>query len=640
MSTNSDTTAANPIRETIEESQKMSILDKEMKKISKARVNILRSVEAIIYDPDRDQDSIREAATDIRKNCGIMSDQIIIGTDAVAESLLKVKDASDYAEWQHTLKDAARVTSASSRLLGDHVKTVENPEIRESIAYARGALDTTEQVALEQRRRGVIVSLNGPLAEYALHDGRMMGIIGNPEKEELGVVIGKAENQVVLRREDQTLVAVPVPDPSIYRRVDVGEAISLVAHERGDYVRNMAMEKQVHAMTGMVQRNNLANAFVKVNDEATTKALAQAKAQIGDAAWKQGHTPEAEKIVRAALKERGASYETQLSGKLTRVSLAETEANGAKFQKLRVTLENDGGKTILSADLGSEFAQRLIAKLDRATQEQPGQTVTIGSFAETVERDGKSFVNHVATLKNADGKEIQAMPGHFERAKEAITKAQEPLIASGVGGNKAILNNIADATRQAYFAEVVRGMSNSLEKQEVNTVEAKKQEYPRLEAHLKAPDKTWHSASLYQDREGHPRGSVAIENREKGVQEKHLVVYTEKVSEKTGEKFLSAKIDREDGKQLFVTIMPHEKNGERWLAASFAERDREKEKGHQLTPITGKGGELKPNAALLEKADVDRTAKYVRETFKVDPVQAHQRSVERKSSGLGLGVAK
>jgi hypothetical protein len=405
----------------IEES-KMSVLEKEMQEIRRAKSNIQAGVDTILYTNEHAADSVtrtREAATDIRKNCGIMSDQIILGSDAVAESL--VQDAREYARWQHTLQNAARFTFNSSRLISEHAKTVENPDMRESIAYARGALDTTEQVALEQRRRGVIVSLNGPLAEYALQDGESMGIIGTPKEKEAGIVLGKASEKVVLQREDGTMVAVPTI-PKIYQRINVGDAVgfSYIGHDYGGYRLSSHVEKQ----------------------------------------------------------------------------------------------------------------------------------------------------------------------------------------------------------------------------QKVNEMEAKKQEYPRLEAHLKAPDKTWHSASLYQDREGHPRGAIAIENADKGIKDKYMVVYAEKVSEKTGEKFLSAKIDREDGKQLFVTIMPHEKDGNRWLAASFAERDREKEKGHQLTPITGKGGELKPNAALLEKADVDRTAKYVRETFKVDPVQAHQRSVERKSSGLGLGVAK
>jgi hypothetical protein len=396
----------------------MSILDKEMQEIRRAKSNIQVGVDTILHTNEHAADSVprvREAATDIRKNCGILSDQIILGSDAVAESL--VQDAREYARWQHTLQDAAQFTGKSSHRLGDHVKTVENPDMRESIAYARGALDTAEQVALEQRRRGVIVSLNGPLAEYALQDGESMGIIETPKEKEVGVVLGKASKKVVLQRKDGTMVAVPT-SPKIHQRINVGDAVgfSHAGHDYGGYI-----------------------------------------------------------------------------------------------------------------------------------------------------------------------------------------------------------------------------LSSHLEKQELlNTPEAKKQEYPRLEAHLKSPDKTWHSASLYQDGEGHPRGSVAIENREKGVQEKHLVVYAEKISDKNGEKFLSAKIDRENGKQLFVTIMPHEKDGNRWLAASFAERDREKEKGHQLTPITGKGGELKPNAALLEKVDMDRTAKYVRETFKVDPVQVHQRSVERKSNGQGV----
>ena len=174
-----------------------------------------------------------------------------------------------------------------------------------------------------------------------------------------------------------------------------------------------------------------------------------------------------------------------------------------------------------------------------------------------------------------------------------------------------------------------------MEKEKGMEKQIEKQQYPRMEAHLKSPDNTWHSASLYIDKEGQPRGVIAVENREQGIAEKHSVQFTEKVSEKTGEKFLTAKAEREDGKVLYVNIVPHEKGGERFLSASFAERDLSKEKGQQLSPITGTGGTLKPNAALLEKSDKDRTAQYVRETLKVDPARE-----VGKSKDKGLQPAK
>jgi hypothetical protein len=377
----------------------------------------------------------------------------------------------------------------------------------------------------------------------------------------------------------------------------------------------------------MMQRNNLADAFVQVNDEATNQALAQARAEIGDAAWKQGHNPETEKVVRAALKEHGARYETQLSGKLTGVTLAETQANGAKFQKLRVTLENGEDKTILSADLGSEFAQRLIAKLDRATQEHGGQTVTIGGFTEAKERDGRTFTNHVATMKDVEGKEIQAVTGHFERAKEAIEKAQEPLRQNGMGDNKTVMNNIAESAREQYFAGVVQEMSERLKEQGIS----QKQTLPRLEGHQKDEQGTWRSVGLYVDPEGKPRGVLVVENKEQGVKERHSVAFQERTS-KSGIPMLTATATREGGGKLYVNVLPHENRGtgEKFLSASFGERDKE----GTFRQIEGQGGGLKPNDALIQAGNQDRTAQLVREKLGVDVLARHREKGQEQAQGV------
>jgi hypothetical protein len=218
----------------------------------------------------------------------------------------------------------------------------------------------------------------------------------------------------------------------------------------------------------LMQRNNLANAFLLVNDEATDRALQKARDEVGDAAWKQGHSKETEKVVREELKREGVRYETEITGKLAGVELATTEANGAEFQKLRVKLDNGQDRVVLTADLSSEFAQRLIAKLEAA---EPGQTVTIGGFAESVERDGKSFVNHVATLKDEQKQEIKAVPGHFEKSREAIDKAQAGLRAAGLDKDKATMSKVAKSAREQYFAEVVQGIADRFPKREVSQVQ-------------------------------------------------------------------------------------------------------------------------------------------------------------------------
>ena len=375
----------------------------------------------------------------------------------------------------------------------------------------------------------------------------------------------------------------------------------------------------------MMQRNNLANAFIAINDGPTNAALAAAKTEIGEATWKQGHTPGAEKTVRAALQAQGARYETELSGELTGITLAETQANGEKFQKLRVTLENGADKTILSADLSSEYAQRLIAKLDRASQEQAGQTVSIGGFAESVERDGRAYTNHVATMRDAQKQEITAVPGHFEQAQERVSQAQAPMLAAGMGDNKKVLNQIADTAREAYFAEVVQGLAERLKEQGV----APKQAYPRLEGHQQDEQGTWRSVGLYVDNQGTARGVLAVENPEQGLKERHSVEFSERTS-KSGIPMLSASISREDGSKTYVNILPHENRntGEKFLSASFGERDPD----GKLRQVEGKGGGLKLNEAVKQLGNQDRTVQMAREKFGVDvlaPSKEQAQGVER-----------
>ncbi|MBU2859427.1 hypothetical protein HF290_03060 [Acidithiobacillus ferrooxidans] len=374
-----------------EQDMEQQPLGKAVEGIESAHKRINNAVENLILTVN--PGLAAEAAQHVQAGAADLSSSIILGADAVAEAY--VKDAFEFGQWNTRLTESALFTQVRSARLETYEQAVSNVELQTSAAYARGALDTATQVALEQRKRGIVASLSGPLAEHALADAGRVGLLSGPKPEEVGVWLAKVPPEAVLGRADGSLVAVPVP-PDF--EAETGKPVRMVADEIGVY-----------------------------------------------------HVMEKEKV---------------------------------------------------------------------------------------------------------------------------------------------------------------------MEKQ----TEVKK-EYPRMEAHLKSPDNTWHSVSLYVDKEGQPRGVLSVENREQGLAEKHSVTFTEKVSEKTGEKFLTAKAEREDGTTLYANLTPHEKNGERWLSASFAERDPSREKGQQLSPITGTGGTLKPNAALLEKAEKDRTAQYVRETFKVDPAK-------------------
>ena len=373
------------------------------------------------------------------------------------------------------------------------------------------------------------------------------------------------------------------------------------------------------ATNRLMQRNNLADAFLPVRDERAKAALDEVRAQVGDAEWKNGYSPEKRKLVRDALKAHGAGYEERIAGRLVGVQLAETQANGAVFQKLRVTLENDAGKTVLSADMDSEFAQRLITKLDTATREYPGEEVSIGGFAKMVERGDRTFVDHVAMLKDQDGKEIPAAPGHFEKARERVLAAQEPLRAAGMNNPK-VLNEISAATREKYFADLTEGLNEQLiGKGIVPQVALPKREngvevYPALEAGVRDRESVWHNLSLHE-KDGKLVGTLQRRNVETGSYEKSPLEF-----QKYGEKGLIAQTEFENGARLLVSLSKSEPTagGHEKVDVRVFSMDHWPDGQEGLTQIHEHPGRLRANEALQRIPD-HREGKLIEKDLGVAP---------------------
>jgi hypothetical protein len=167
-------------------------------------------------------------------------------------------------------------------------------------------------------------------------------------------------------------------------------------------------------------------------NEAVKAAENAIAAKLGDDR-KKGWSQDRQKACRDAYVEAGAEFHETLSGRIVDVSLAQTSDGKNTYHKVRLSLADDQGtRTIISLDRDTELAQRLLCKLIAV---EPGTTVTLGAFAQVVDRNGRSFVNHVPTLK-VDGKEVAADPGHFAAASEKGKAAEAALAAAGLGGNK------------------------------------------------------------------------------------------------------------------------------------------------------------------------------------------------------------
>jgi len=200
----------------------------------------------------------------------------------------------------------------------------------------------------------------------------------------------------------------------------------------------------------LMTHNTVVGAFVLLKDQATDAALRAARVEVGEDAWKKGFCGATgqTKAAREALLAAGVPMLESLTGKLVSAKLAEeNDGRGNVYKKLRVALGQDGpdGGVMLSLPADGELAMRLIQKLDKA---QPGEIVTVGTFAEAVDRNGRRFYNHCAILKGADDKEI-TVEGYWARAQEVANAKAKALQDAGIDDTKLI--NKAKAGAKLLF---------------------------------------------------------------------------------------------------------------------------------------------------------------------------------------------
>lgn len=129
----------------------------------------------------------------------------------------------------------------------------------------------------------------------------------------------------------------------------------------------------------------------------------------------------------------------------------------------------------------------------------------------------------------------------------------------------------------------------------------KKIEYPRLESHTKDKEGTWHSLSLYVDKTNTPMGRFVVENKVKGISEKHDLQY------QLNGKVLQANVQRDSGKQTIIVI----KTNDNHLKNSIF---------NDKMPVI-ENGLLKPNKTMQERGLKDRTVQFLQQKLNINPVQ-------------------
>ncbi|WP_428946876.1 hypothetical protein ACQUQQ_08695 [Acidithiobacillus ferrooxidans] len=105
-----------------------------------------------------------------------------------------------------------------------------DPEDRYALGFASGHLQSAQDVALDQRKRGVLQLLKNPhLAEFALADARRLGMIAESRSVHRGTVLNVIGLEAVLKNAKGQLLALPVPPDFRFKAGD-----NLVMKDRGD----------------------------------------------------------------------------------------------------------------------------------------------------------------------------------------------------------------------------------------------------------------------------------------------------------------------------------------------------------------------------------------------------------------------
>lgn len=199
-------------------------------------------------------------------------------------------------------------------------------------------------------------------------------------------------------------------------------------------------------MKSLILYSTIVGGFFPQSD-ALEAAVTAARMDVGDDVWKRGYSGSnrdgATVAANARLKEARITP-MQFEGELLHVGFVENRDNsGNSYPKLRVGVQNLDDQFLLSLDLKSDVAQRLLVKLDNC---QPGEYVRISAWPTVVERDGRKFVNHAASMKDADGKEIPANSTFSGEVKKITDGVDSALRAAGIADKKVVAT--AKATKR------------------------------------------------------------------------------------------------------------------------------------------------------------------------------------------------
>lgn len=200
------------------------------------------------------------------------------------------------------------------------------------------------------------------------------------------------------------------------------------------------------------------------------KAYAEAKNMVGDAEVKKSFSglgaDTATGKARKHLKDLKVPIGFTISGKLKNIFYreAEDQATKNKYENLRVVLQDDDNgvkeNTVLTLDMGSEVAQKLLQKLEYAV---PGEQVEIAAWstleANSKDPSGKVYAKHNVSLKQA-GAEVKLPENvkHYENVKLLVDQKFAKLEEADFKReeNKEVFAKARKSVTVGYFKEVLQ----------------------------------------------------------------------------------------------------------------------------------------------------------------------------------------
>ena len=191
-------------------------------------------------------------------------------------------------------------------------------------------------------------------------------------------------------------------------------------------------------MKSLVLYSTIVGGFFAKTD-ALAAAIEAARRRVGDDIWKRGYSGSdpagATVAANWELKEAGISA-LEFEGELIHVGFVENQDNsGNIYPKLRVGVQNLDDEFLLSLDLKGDVAQRLVVKLDNC---EFGDYVRISAWPTFVERGGRKYVNHAASIKGGDGQEVPANSSFSATVKSQTEAVAATLMSAGISDTKVI----------------------------------------------------------------------------------------------------------------------------------------------------------------------------------------------------------